>query len=599
MKSLQNNQAPKNRQSGFSLRQRILPVILVSLAISLMLFVFGPFEIYGNNAAHFGFSMTDFFCWSLLYALGAACVICAVLLPMRGKLFDIAYALFFWLALMLMVQGNYLNIGVSSLTGDGVGSDGFAAPKMILNTAIWLLVGVGCVVSVILLSTKHRETIRTVATIAMITVIGMQVLTFAVTSLTTDAWHAKDYSVSDEESDARNHLLTFENLDRVSTQKNVIWFVIDRFDASYFEEAQEKCPEIFYNLDGFTYFDDMTALYPRTFPSISYMLTGTEHDFCDGRAEYLQDAYVNSQFLKLLKKNNYNVSVYTDQFYGYEDARHLEEYVTNSSAVDHIEIVDKPALSWDMTRLSLFRFLPVAAKQLVGEISTPTFQKYVSYETDYPRYESYDMKKVYDYLTENELQTFDGENNFAFVHIAGCHMPNQYDENFGSPSNGEKYDATVSLKQSFKIINLYLDQLKELGLYENATIVITGDHGWHGGSDTTLPTDSGYPLITTLLVKESGSSGSALKTSSAPVMQADIIPTILRSEGIDGYSALGKSVFEIPEDQTRVRKYNFQSLQYTNGALDYEVIEYEIVGRASDLGNWTIVDRYRVGDIYQ
>ena len=209
------------------------------------------------------------------------------------------------------------------------------------------------------------------------------------------------------------------------------------------------------------------------------------------------------------------------------------------------------------------------------------------------------MKKVYDYLTENSLTTFDGEKNFAFVHISGCHMPNQYDANFGTPTKGEKYDATVSLKQSFKIINLYLDQLKELGLYEDATIIITGDHGWHGGSDTTLPTDSGYSLVTTLLVKESGSHGSAIKTSKAPVMQSDILPTILRSEGIVTDVNLGKSVFEIPEDQVRVRKYNFQSLQYTNGELDYEVVEYEIVGRARDLGNWTIVDRYRVGDIYQ
>ena len=597
MQSFENKK--KTPYVGFSFAQRLLPVILVSLAISLTLFVFGPFEIYGSNTAQFGFSLTDFIGWSLLYALAAAAVILAILLPLRGRAFDVAFALFFWIALMLMVQGNYLNIGISSLTGDGVGSDGFASSKVILNTAIWVIVGAGCVAAVLLISANHRDLIRTVGTIAMITVIGMQAIAFGVTSMTSDAWSAKNYSVSDEESNTLPHLLTFENLDRVSTQKNVIWFVIDRFDATYYEEAREKCPEIFYNLDGFTYFDDMTALYPRTFPSISYMLTGAEHDFRDERSAYLRDAYVNSEFLNILKENNYSINIYTDQFYGYEDARHLEAYVSNSSAIDHIEIVDKPILTWDMTRLSLFRFLPVAAKGIVGEISTPTFQKYVTYQTDHPRYESYDMKKVYDFLNENDLKTFDHENNFTFLHISGCHMPNQYDENFGTPSRSEKYDCTVSLKQSFQIINRYIDQLKELGLYENATIIITGDHGWHGGSDTTLPTDSGYPLITALFVKESGAAGTSLKTSSAPVMQGDIIPTVLRSEGIKTEVDLGKSVFEIPVDQPRTRKYNFQSLQYTGGELDYEAIEYEIVGRARDLKNWTIVSRYRVGDIYQ
>ena len=81
-------------------------------------------------------------------------------------------------------------------------------------------------------------------------------------------------------------------------------------------------------------------------------------------------------------------------------------------------------------------------------------------------------------------------------------------------------------------------------------------------------------------------------------MQGDIIPTILKSEGITTATDFGVSVFDVPEDQPRKRKYNFQSLQYTNGETDYEVIEYEIVGRARDLKNWTIVDRYRVGDIY-
>ncbi len=599
---MQKSEAPKPKQKtykGFSIKQRLWPVLLLAFAVSLTVFVFGPFEIYGANMEQFGFSLTDFLGWSLLYTLAAAGIICAILLPLRGRVFDIVYAVFFWLALMLMVQGNYLNFGISSLTGDGTSSDGFATSKIFLNTAIWLLVGIGCVAAVLFLRDKYRDLICTVGTVAMITVIGMQMLPFAVTSLTTDIWTSKNYDVTDEESEGLPHLMTYQNLDKVSTQNNVIWFVIDRFDVSYYEEAREEAPELFYHLDdGFTYFDDMTAMYPRTFPSISYMLTGAEHDFNDLRSDYLYDAYVNSEFLKTLKANNYNINIYTDQYYGYEDGRHLEGYVSNSQKIDYFQIVDKPLLSLDMARLSLFRFLPVAAKNLVGSISTPQFQKYVSYETQDPRYESYDMKVVYEFLSENPLGTYSDANNFTFLHISGCHMPNQYDENFGSPSKKEEYDPVVSLKQSFKIINLYIDQLKELGLYENATIIITGDHGWHGGSDSTPPHESGSNMVTALFVKESGASGTPLKTNQAPVMQGDIIPTILRSEGIATETDFGQSVFEIPEDAVRERKFNFQSLQTRNGETDYEVIEYKIIGRARDLDHWTIVDRYYVGDIY-
>ena len=595
------NTAQKKSYTGFSLRQRLVPVILVSLALSLTVFIFGPFEIYGANADQFGFSLLDFIGWNLLCALGTTVIVCAILLPLRGRVFDIVFALFFWIALMLTVQGNYLNFGVSALTGDGTGADGFEVSYLILNCVIWGVVGIGCLLAVLLIGQKYREWIPTVCTIAMITVIGMQGITMAVTSMTSDVW-APTVSVTkpeDEEAKAIPHLLTYKNLDQVSSQNNVIWFVIDRFDVRFYEEAQKECPELFYNLDGFTYFNDMTSRYPRTFPSVAYMLTGVEHDFHDARSDYLTEAFANANFLKLLKENNYNVNIYTDQYYCYEDARALENYVSNSSKAESVEVIKKPSLSLDMTRLSLFRALPIAAKNTVGSISTSDFQKYIVYETEYPKYESADMKIIYDYLTDHPLTLTEEKNNFTFLHIAGCHLPNKYNENFEAPEKSDEWNSMVSMKQSFQIINLYIDQLKALGLYENATIIITGDHGSLQGSDTRLPTDPSYPnpILTALLVKESGSAGTPLMISSAPVMQADIIPTILRSERIMTDTDFGRSVFEISETEARTRKYNFQSYQKDSGG--YEVIEYEIVGRARDLKNWTIVNRYMTESIYR
>ena len=600
MKFLHKKTRQKKRFVGFPFSKRLLPVILVALAVSLTVFVFGPFEIYGSNADQFGFSLTDFLGWSLLYALGTAVVIAAILLPLRGRVFDVAFAVFFWIALMLMVQGNYLNFGISALTGDGNSADGFATSSVVINCIIWGAVGIGCLLAVLLIKQNYREWILTVATIAMITVIGMQGITMAVTSLTSDVW-TPVVSVDmpeDEESQALPHLLTYKNLDKVSSQKNVIWFVVDRFDVTFYEQAREAAPELFYNLDGFTYFDDMTSMYPRTFPSVAYMITGVEHDFNDEREDYLQQAYANANFLKLLNQNNYNVNIYTDDYYCYEDARAMEEYVANSSKISSLDVVEKPKLSWDMTRLSLFRNLPVAAKNTVGNISTPDFQKYILYETESPKYESSDMKVIYEFFTQNPLTVYDGKNNFTFLHISGCHLPNKYDENFDAVQKQDEWNALVAMKQSFKIINLYLDQLKALGLYEDATIIITGDHGSLQNSDTRLPTDESRPnpILTALFVKESGASGTPLKTSSAPVMQADILPTILRSEGIADYGDFGRSVFEVSETEIRTRRYNFQS--YQSGAGGYEVVEYEIVGRARDLGNWTIVDRYMIGSIY-
>jgi hypothetical protein len=329
------------------------------------------------------------------------------------------------------------------------------------------------------------------------------------------------------------------------------------------------------------------------------MLTGKEHDFHDGRVEYFESAYEESDFLKTLKENNYNINIYTDSYYAYNDAKDMQEYVSNSSASKYFKVIDTDKLAGDMLQISLFRYLPHLTKSWAADVSTSDFDKYIVYDTEYPKYTT-DTRDLYRFLMDNTLETFDGANNFTFIHFTGCHLPIKYDENYEEwQGGGYRNDPIAAMKQSFGIINRYIDQLKALGLYEDATIIITGDHGWHGGSDIEVPLLR--PHVTALFVKESGRAGEALKVNRAPVAQADIIPTILYSEGLITDGSFGKTVFEYTEGEARTRKYNFQSLQYNAaGDIDYEVVIYEIVGRARDFENWKLVSRDDyVGNIYQ
>ncbi len=581
---------------GFSLRQRLLPVILLAFAAGLTICFFGPFDIYTANADEFRFPLVSFIWYNLLTALAVAAILTAVLLPLRGRVFDVVYAILFWLTLMLFIQGNYLNFGITALSGDGMGDDGKDIGALILNTAIWLIVGAGCVSAVLFLRPAMREWIPTVGVIAMVTVIGMQTIPFAINSLAGDIW-SRNTSMTIHGGESKNQFLSYKNMEKVSSKKNIIYFVIDRFDMIYYEEhAKKECPELFEELDGFVYFDDMVSLYPRTYPAIPYLLTGREHDFHDNRIDYLQDSYRDSEFLNTLKENNYNINIYTDIYYGYHGIPEMQNYICNDSSADTFSIQNKGSLSLNMTQISLFRYLPHAAKELAGNVSTADFSKYFVYNSEHPQYTS-DMRDAYSYLNKHPMTTFDNANNFTFIHLAGCHLPVPYDESFEKADGEERNDPTNAMKQSFTIINLYLRQLKELGLYQDATIVITGDHGWHGGSDSDLPIRR--PQVTALFFKESGSAGTPLVTNAAPVEQGDIIPTILQSESID-HADFGKSLFEFTEGEDRVRRFNFQSLQYTNGEINYEVAWYHITGRARDFENWELVSRGDyVGNIYQ
>ena len=184
--------------------------------------------------------------------------------------------------------------------------------------------------------------------------------------------------------------------------------------------------------------------------------------------------------------------------------------------------------------------------------------------------------------------TVQGDKNFSFIHIQGTHLPNAYNRDFLPADETEKYSIPDAMIQSFKIINLYIEQMKELGIYENSTIIITGDHS-SIGSDTKDPY---YAHLTALFVKPSGVGEGELKTSSAPIAQGDIHATILDSEGIENTLDYGISAFELDEDTERERSYHFQRYIKDDGI--YEVVKYKIVGAAKRFTNWTVVERIKL-----
>lgn len=596
--------ADKPRYRGYPIKERIVPVILLALAVSFTICFFGPFEIFYGNLGEFEFALSDFVWICLGAMLLSAGLITAILLPLRGRVFDVVYAIFLGITLMLFVQGNYLNFGMNSLEGDGVGGAGFSTSATVITTVVWAVVGAAILAAVLLI--KQKDLVRLGMIVLMIAVIGMQLVSFLTLSLTApeifDSYAERQRAQMEQEpaepgenepgEDEEPAVLTVENLTQLSDSANCIVFIVDRFDAKYVTEVTELRPEFFDHLDGFTYYDDNISLYPRTFPGITYLLTGVEEDFSLPRLEYFKKAFTEAPGLRELKQNGYRVNVYTDSYYGYDDAAAMEYYADNLSRVKSIRVGNRFGLSGGMLRMSLYRYLPILAKGWAGYLDSYTCNQYVEYSTIQPKY-STDMKDVFDAVSAGwEAET--SQKQFSFIHIAGCHMPNSYGIGWEPAKSEEEWDTMTSMVNSFAIIDAYLDRLKEIGQYENATIIITGDHGAAISDSKPL---SGARL-TALFVKPSGCSGSALQTSHAPVSQENLWATIFRSEGITPKKDYGKSVFDITEDDTAtaVRRYVFQ--RFSSGC--FEEIEYRVTGSAREFSNWEIVGSREVdGSIYK
>ncbi len=594
----------RSHRRVYSLKRKLLTALLLAVGAPLTVCFFGPLETYIGNISEFTFALGDFLPYVAAIAAILSAVIFGALMLLDGKAFDIASATVFAFTVMTFAQKYYLNGDINALAGDGVGVTEAAPLAIVANIGIWLAIIGGIIAAVILLKNQGKAMFFVSVAFVLIAILVTQTVGSIAVLDGIDVNAAGTASSSNSEEDASKKepgALTFENLNELSEDKNVVFFLIDRFDIRYFEALMKSEPEFFEGLDGFTFYNDYTSLYCRTYPAVASMLTGKENDFEDTRLNYFKEIYTDGGHLRAMYNAGYDVNVYTEKYYAYDDASYMSEYVGNVSGINGYEIDSKLSLAKDMLRLSLSTCLPFVAKDAVGDMSTPDFNAHAVYESDEAVYDA-DMKNVYDYITNNEFKTVDSQGQFSFIHIYGCHTPVKYNLNWEEADDSEKYDTTMALKQSLTIINEYIGEMKRLGLYEDATIVITGDHP-AALSDTKLigeasKSDNGT-RVTAMLFKRSGDSGTEPKTSTAQISQDELWNTIYESEGLTELKT-GESFFDIPEGEDRVRRYLFElSVTLEDKSRADEIVTYKIVGSARNRDNWSIESREVIGKIYK
>lgn len=194
---------------------------------------------------------------------------------------------------------------------------------------------------------------------------------------------------------------------------------------------------------------------------------------------------------------------------------------------------------------------------------------------------------LYAGLRENGLSLDGSDNSFTFIHMNGCHMPFKMNEDGKYVENG---DPIPAVRGCFKMIYNYLDEMKRLGVYEDATIIITGDHP-SPINDSKVPTE---PRLTALFIKEAGKSGEPLAYSSSQVSQDNFLASIVKSTGIKTDNDYGRAYYEVPEGENVIRRHKFQ---LSLGA-DY-IAEFHINGNGNNFSNWTEMPRVNIGYLYK
>ncbi len=571
----------KKIKEFFSVRKsRLALAILISIALGVALFIAPQIDIYASNSHEFSFEFSEFapyvFLWAGICIISSFCILYFV--PQRA--YKIVYAVFLSLALILYMQQNFLNWGVNSLPGDSLGEKQPSIFLKILNALIWLII-FGGLITLACLQDK-KGIISAVTLILTIVVFAANIIGPVTNLITKQSMYEKKDVVNYVSKDEKLKILTDEGITDLATDRNVFYFVIDRFDEEYAESAYEKYDGIYSGLNGFTWYKDNISAYGHTYPAITNMLTNVELNEEDLRGDFFSSAYGNKNIpIKKLHDKGYVINIYSSSYYSYEDANQFPSYVDNVYLLYQRKVESKKKIASSITAFSMFKSVPLFFKKCFINLNTDKINAYVNcYSVEGYEKFSTDTKNNYE-LASKEFNYKDTK-KFTYIHINGCHEAD-YDDNWElSPY---LTDRAVSVKNSFKILDKYFSEMKKSGIYKNATIIITGDHSAPHNDRSNV----NEPRLTALFVKKSGEDSGELKQSTVQSSHKNIWATIFDSERLD-YSDFGtlygedysKSLTEIAlNGGNQKRTFTWHSYAKT-----LDVWKYEINGSGNVFSNW-------------
>lgn len=556
--------------------KKLLRSALTGFTVPFVLIIASSLISYFENAEKFIFSVWDFLWPLLLVSLGVFLVITAALYFTKG----IAHRLIYAICVGVLVAATVQRF-ITTLTFVGLPGDGNVAPTpagtVIANILLWCAIIITAIVMVMFL--KKQKLCKTIFSFLVIIALVMQSA-----MLVPAIINKKDYT--------GEGYLTTEGMWELSANDNVVFFLIDRFDDYYYKEYVKKSPEISEKLDGFTYYSDNISKYPRTYPGVCSLITGVNTDFSKSKDAYLDTAYSDSNLLKDLKNNGYDIKLYAPDYYAYKSVPAVAE---NKFISKEYEVTDHWNLACRMFELGAYYWAPEAFKsQTISQSSfAPYIERIAKGAEDAPEQYTTNDPEFYKSFAESGLTTNDSKANYTFYYLNGCHSPFTMDENCNAvPKNNTAAGSYPQTAGCFKIIYEYIDEMKRLGIYEDSTIIITGDHAtlWDGDKKTYTA-----PKITALLVKEKGSAGTKLKESDAPVSQDNLAASIVKSTGINASYNYGLAYSEVTAENNPVRTHYFQTWT-TDPEVNYT---YQITGSGRDFKNWQIIEEKPIeGGIY-
>jgi hypothetical protein len=580
-------------ESKHSMFSRILSVLPPVILISTNLFLFAPFSIYEGNLSEFSLSFVSIVSHYTVPVIVCVVGLLAVAIPLTPAGLKRYVSILFGLGILIWLQGNLLRWDYG-LIGKGDIDWTQNSWRGYFDSAIWI--------GLITCTVIFYNSIVTIVRSMSILVISMQVLIIIIGGIR----HPEVWAGTREYSAPSNEMFEF------SSKQNVIHVILDELQSDVFQkivaEDRERYDSVF---EGFTLFKETSGSFPTTLMSIPALLSGEVYSNNVPIQEFIDTIYKGNTIPNVLFDSGFEVDMASSiDWYGkgrYTNWYHIP--VPYGVSVDEFEQMN----SSYMLGLVLFRHAPHFAKKWLYEELTnlPTFDmdKTLNYEAMRHFANRAFLEDLIQKSTVKRSRPL-----YKFFHLTTTHWPMVMNDD--CQYSGEILPFTwknihTQAKCSIDHFVQFIEKLKQLGIYESATIIINADHGYwkipesarqvstrnsdkellkdfHNEEDFARIVCASSPLLAIKLPQTKG----PLVSSEAAVSLTDIPATLASLVGIK-HAFKGNSVFEISPDATRERRFNYY-LELPNPGQEYlgSFDEYSIRGSLYDRLSWRFVGRH-------
>lgn len=586
----------KNKSSRFNKKNEI-PIVIVSIALCFTVFFFSPADVFLGNQRDFVVSFGNIVFPLLFTAVIASGVFIAIqnlFLKISEKLGRGVTKFFFGLLLAMYVQMLFLNGRMTSFTGDAANYES-NMPALISNLVLYVfIILMPFLINIPLHFLKKKESVKKLADSLsgkVIPYIGglifvMQLVGCGSTILTTDfSKYEKSYS----------YYLSYEQSMSLSKEDNIVVFLVDRLDSFWMDKTIEKYPDVKENFEGFTFYQNNVSHNTQTFPSVPQMLTAKMYKGEDW-VEYISNAWAGDTVTKNLKEEGYDINLMIDTLTTYSSTSQLQYQCDNIGYCEgnnvRFNYLGYDGIIPSMTRISLSKLTPYAVKSyIIVGMGAGLSSGFVDYkeplEDNVPLALSEDSDiKYFDYLKKYGLNADHESPTFTFLHLNGAHDYSEKLSSFYKETSEKDVTRFTTIRGDLEILFTYFEQMKKLGIYDNSTIIVLGDHGRAPQEiENTDQMNLESPIVASLLIKPKNAEAKPLMTDPDTELSNDYFAaSILEYAGLD-HEKFGYSYNDIINGDIHPDRY-MQTCEFGGyGVTKYKTL-YKITGNARDFDNW-------------